>query len=197
MCWNAWFSQFICSEISLLGSIHTFRRYCEFCSTVNLLTTMLFCLIAAWEPLICLIPDEKSSENTSQIAYLLLSIRVQLKKMATEVSPTIHFFYFFDFQVNSSLTCVTLFVCLFVCCQAVGLRNWHTIPHSSDEAPHSESSTPNVQGLSKPETAELSFWTHRQAATTICGCLALGHSLFSGAPHQPCRVLQRPECSNL
>ncbi|KAH8857135.1 Rho GTPase-activating protein 40 [Schistosoma japonicum] len=38
--------------------------------------------ISSWEPLFCLVPEITNPSDTKQLAYLLLSIRVQLKKIA-------------------------------------------------------------------------------------------------------------------
>ncbi|CAH8604253.1 unnamed protein product [Heterobilharzia americana] len=43
----------------------------------------LFCL-SSWEPLFCLVPEMTTSSDVRQLAYLLLCIRVQLKKIALE-----------------------------------------------------------------------------------------------------------------
>ncbi|CAH8867209.1 unnamed protein product [Trichobilharzia szidati] len=43
----------------------------------------LFCL-SSWEPLACLIPEASKSSDVQQLAYLLISMRVQLKKIALE-----------------------------------------------------------------------------------------------------------------
>ncbi|CAL8081165.1 unnamed protein product [Calicophoron daubneyi] len=90
-------SQFVCTcnldplNIDLLLKLDAWREMNVLCGLVKhflrRLPVGLFSL-SAWDPLASLVPADESRVDTEQLAYLLLSIRVQLKKMAKEACRT-------------------------------------------------------------------------------------------------------------
>uniref|UniRef100_A0A5K4F033 Rho GTPase-activating protein n=1 Tax=Schistosoma mansoni TaxID=6183 RepID=A0A5K4F033_SCHMA len=72
-------------DIDLMFSLDAWREPNALCGLfkhfLRRLPVGLFSL-SSWEPLFCLVPEIGNSSDMKQLAYLLLSIRVQLKKMA-------------------------------------------------------------------------------------------------------------------
>ncbi|CAH8555261.1 unnamed protein product [Schistosoma turkestanicum] len=72
-------------DIDLMFSLDAWREPNALCGLfkhyLRRLPVGLFSL-SSWEPLFCLVPEITNSSDMKQLAYLLLSIRVQLKKMA-------------------------------------------------------------------------------------------------------------------
>ncbi|CAI2733196.1 unnamed protein product [Schistosoma spindalis] len=93
-------------DIDLMFSLDAWREPNALCGLfkhfLRRLPIGLFSL-SSWEPLFCLVPEIGNSSDMKQLAYLLLSIRVQLKKMAFDAFgiPTMNTMPV-DVQNNSS-----------------------------------------------------------------------------------------------
>ncbi|KAK4467816.1 hypothetical protein MN116_008740 [Schistosoma mekongi] len=72
-------------DVHMILSLDAWREPNALCGIfkhfLRRLPTGIFSL-SSWEPLFCLVPEITNPSDTKQLAYLLLSIRVQLKKIA-------------------------------------------------------------------------------------------------------------------